>query len=229
MLTIKHLVGQKVGQLKGGTRELLSRVLRALPVGCCALSFHQISLFWGQNVCHKGHTRTHLPSALVGPKASSEQVPHKLPKPLKHRGRVGSARGMAGAAPQVQVEPQTPPGGDQGRFSGLSSLHSTSTPSLGLSQLCVTSQRGCTRAHLALAALPAAQAVLTLTCFGCRALMGSRAAKKSWWKHLGWLTWRGTCKTPHPLPCQGLLFFIFHHCRFSSGTSAEEVKVNFPF
>lgn len=110
VLTIKHLVGQKVGQLKGGTQDLLSGVLRALPVSCCALSFHQISLFWGQNVCHKGHTQTHVPSALVGPTASSEQVLQKLPKPLKHRGRVGSAQGMAGAAPQVRVDPQTPPG-----------------------------------------------------------------------------------------------------------------------
>lgn len=243
MLTIKHSVGQKVGQLQGRNPRAalgLAGVPRALPVGCCALSFHQISLFWGQNVCHKGHTRTYLPSALAGPKASLEQFPNELSKPLKHRGRVGSARGVAGATPQVPVNPpQTPPGGGQGRFPGLSSLHSTSIPTLGLSQLCVTSQRGSTRAHVALgtrlgavpalAALPAAQAALTLTCFGCRALMGSGAAKKSWWKHVGWLPWRGTGTAPPPLPCRDLLFLPFHRCGFSSGGSVEEVNGLSPF
>ena len=51
--------------------------------------------------------------------------------------------------------PQAPTGRGQQRFPELSALHSTDTCSLGLSQLCRISfsQRGSTRAHVALGAL----------------------------------------------------------------------------
>ncbi|TRZ15583.1 hypothetical protein HGM15179_011514 [Zosterops borbonicus] len=51
----------------------------------------------GQVVGTSESNKVQETSEIPGPKASSEQVPNK---PLKHRGRVGSAQGVAGAAPQ---------------------------------------------------------------------------------------------------------------------------------
>ncbi|XP_063274862.1 UBX domain-containing protein 11 isoform X2 [Prinia subflava] len=54
----------------------------------------------GQVVGTSESSKVQESSKIPGPKASSEQVPNKLPKALRHRGRAGSARGAAGAAPQ---------------------------------------------------------------------------------------------------------------------------------
>ncbi|XP_053820418.1 UBX domain-containing protein 11 isoform X2 [Vidua chalybeata] len=54
----------------------------------------------GQVVGTSESNRVQETSKIPGPKAFWEQVPDKLSQPLQHRGRVGSARGVAGAAPQ---------------------------------------------------------------------------------------------------------------------------------
>lgn len=101
--------------------------------------------------------------------------------------------------------PQTPREGASGDALGSSPYTAPAPLPLGLSELCITSssQRGSTRAHvapwhllLALAALCAEQAAVTLTCFGFRPLKGCAAAKRSWWRHPGCLPWRGTGMAP---------------------------------
>ncbi|KFO60155.1 UBX domain-containing protein 11, partial [Corvus brachyrhynchos] len=54
----------------------------------------------GQMVGTSESNKVQETSEIPGPKASLEQFPNELSKPLKHRGRVGSARGVAGAVPQ---------------------------------------------------------------------------------------------------------------------------------
>ncbi|KAL2296124.1 hypothetical protein Nmel_017660, partial [Mimus melanotis] len=54
----------------------------------------------GQVVGTSGSNQVQETSEIPGAKSSSEQVPNELCRPPKHRGRVGSARGVAGAAPQ---------------------------------------------------------------------------------------------------------------------------------
>ncbi|XP_039941896.1 UBX domain-containing protein 11 [Hirundo rustica] len=54
----------------------------------------------GQVVGTSESNKVQETSMIPGPKASLEQAPNKISKPLKHRWRAGSARGVARAAPQ---------------------------------------------------------------------------------------------------------------------------------
>ncbi|XP_014804099.1 PREDICTED: UBX domain-containing protein 11 [Calidris pugnax] len=95
--------GQVVGRSKSSDVQKTTEIpgeVRALPVGCCALSFHQISLFWGKMVCQKGHTWTHLLSAPAGRTVSLEELLNTLSKSSKHRGEVIGAQCSARTAQQ---------------------------------------------------------------------------------------------------------------------------------
>lgn len=242
MLTVKHSVGQKVGQLQGRNPRAalgLAGVLRALPVGCCALSFHQISLFWGQNVCHKGHTRTYLPSALAGPKASLEQFPNELSKPLKHRGRVGSARGVAGAMPQVPVNPPDPPRRRPGAIPRTQLPAQHQHPHLGpLPALCNLPERlhqstrgtwhppwGCASTGCS----PCSPGSADTHLLWLQGSDGQQSSKEILVETPGLAALERYRYSPPSLPCRDLLFLPFHRCRFSSGGSVEEVNGLSPF
>lgn len=61
MLTIKHLVGQKLGQLQGRNPRAtlgLAGVPRALPVGCCSLLSPNPPLLGAKRLSQRPHTDT---------------------------------------------------------------------------------------------------------------------------------------------------------------------------
>nr|XP_041576668.1 UBX domain-containing protein 11 [Taeniopygia guttata] len=60
----------------------------------------------GQAVGTSESNKAQETSTIPGPTSSWEQLPHQLSQPLQHRGRVGSARSAAGAAPQGSEEQQ---------------------------------------------------------------------------------------------------------------------------
>ncbi|XP_077644596.1 UBX domain-containing protein 11 [Lonchura striata] len=97
----------------------------------------------GQVVGTSESNKVQETSKIPGPKSSWEQLAPKLSQPLQHRGRAGSARGVAGAVPQGSEEQQrskeilveTP---------GLAALqrYRNSPPSPALSGLRVRSESG---------------------------------------------------------------------------------------
>uniref|UniRef100_A0A8C0BQQ8 UBX domain-containing protein 11 n=1 Tax=Buteo japonicus TaxID=224669 RepID=A0A8C0BQQ8_9AVES len=81
--------------------ELQMRYPDGIPFSPCRQLHSLISLkqlILGENCLSKGHTWTHLPSALPGPKLSVEQFLNKLSKSSKHGGEVISVRDSARAA-----------------------------------------------------------------------------------------------------------------------------------
>lgn len=189
-------MGHKVGQLQGRSPRAalgLAGVLRALPAGCCSLLSPNLPLLEAKPLSQRSHTAT-SPLCSLGPSGSWEQDPSEVCQPLKHRGSLGSTRG---AAPQVPV----------GDALGSAPCTAPTAPPWA-SPSSVEAPRGAAPGHTGgTGPLPGGSA--SSGCSPCsadthllwfRALMGSRAARKSCWKHLGWLPWTGTGTAPHPLP-----------------------------
>lgn len=115
-----------------------------------------------------------------------------------------ATRDTVGAMQQVWVCPNNTPRSRLARFLRLSALHATTPPPCNL-----LFPKCSIRAHMqhfgtcscsvpALVCLCVEQ-VVTLTLFGCRALMECGAAKRLWWEHPGCLSCKGKVHTSLPI------------------------------